>query len=105
METQTTEHEHHLSGDWTIAGVITQVEALSHSLEKLSDHQNKRLNVDCAKIDCIDMSGLQLLHVWIQCANMRGVQTQLINLPEAMQQIIQRLGLNQSFTDNYPGAA
>jgi len=105
METQTTEHEHHLSGDWTIAGVVTQVDALSNSLEKLSGGKNRRLHVDCAKIDCIDMSGLQLLHVWMQCANMRGVQTQLINLPEAMKQIIQRLGLNQSFTDNYPDVA
>lgn len=105
METQTTEHEHHLSGDWTIGGVVAQVEALRHSLEKLSGRQNTHLQVDCAKIDCIDMSGLQLLHVWLQCANIRGVQAQLINLPEEMQQIIQRLGLNQSFTDNYPGPA
>ncbi len=101
METQTTEHEYHLSGDWTITGVVSQVDSLSNSLDKLSYAQNTRLFVDCTKIDCIDMSGLQLLHVWMQCANIRGVQAQLINLPEEMKEFIQRLGLNQCFTDNY----
>ena len=105
MSKRTTEHEHQLSGDWTISGVVTQVDALSTSLEKLAGAKNKKLHVDCAKINCIDMSGLQLLHVWLQCAKMRGVRTQLVNLPTSMQQIIQRLGLNQSFTDNYPDAA
>jgi len=30
------------------------------------------------------MSGLQLLHVWIECARMRGVEAKLINLPERL---------------------
>ena len=51
------------------------------------------------------MSGLQLLHVWMELVKMRGVETELLNMPEGMQQTIGRLGLGQSFTDNYPGAA
>lgn len=101
MSTQTTESEHQLSGDWTITGVVTQIDVLADSLEMLSSNQTGRLQVDCGRIHNIDMSGLQLLHVWIECAKMRGIRAQLINLPERMQQTIQRLGLNQSFTDNY----
>jgi anti-anti-sigma regulatory factor len=104
MEAHKIEHKHALSGDWTIAGVINQVDALSDSLKGFVGVQDKQLHVDCAEIHTIDMSGLQLLHVWMQCAKMRGIRTRLINLPETMQQIIQRLGLDQAFTDNYQDA-
>lgn len=105
MATRTTSSKHHLSGDWTIAGVVTQVNDLSRSLQKLSSSTRKSIHIDCARISAIDMSGLQLIHVWMELVKMRGVRTELINLPDNMQQSIQRLGLGQCFTDNYPDAA
>lgn len=105
MATKTTDSKHHLSGDWTISGVVNQVDLLSQSLEKLALTRKKRLCIDCGNIDSIDMSGLQLLHVWMELVKMRGVETKLLNLPDDMQHTIQRLGLGQSFTDNYPDAA
>lgn len=105
MATQITEGKHHLSGDWTISEVTSKIDDLSDSLKELTAKQGETLHVDCSKIGSVDMSGLQLLHVWLQCARMRGIRTQLINLPECMRQTIQRLGLQQAFTDNYPDAA
>jgi anti-anti-sigma regulatory factor len=104
MTTRTTDTKHHLSGDWTISGVVDQCKQLSRSLKDLESGRKKRLHIDCGKINCIDMSGLQLLHVWMELVKMRGVEAELLNLPDDMQHIIQRLGLGQSFTDNYPDA-
>ena len=105
METDTVNSKHQLTGDWTIVGVVDQCEALSRSLQELEASQKSELHIDCGKINNIDMSGLQLLHVWIELVRMRGVETQLFNLPDDMVQTIERLGLHHSFTDNYHGAA
>jgi len=102
MATKTTDNRHHLSGDWTIAGVANQVDSLSRSLQKLESARNKRIQIDCGRIESIDMSGLQLLHVWMELVKMGGIKTRLVNLPDSMQQSINRLGLGQCFTDNYP---
>lgn len=105
MEIQTTDTKHQLTGDWTISGVAGQVDSLSKSLHNLASARKKRVHVDCGGIEAIDMSGLQLLHVWIECASVRGIQAKLVNLPEEMRQTIQRLGLGQCFSDNYPDVA
>lgn len=105
MTTRTTDTKHFLSGDWTITGVVSQVGLLSHSLQKLASGRKKRIHIDCGKINSIDMSGLQLLHVWMELVKMRGVDAQLLNMPADMQHTIRRLGLGHSFTDNYPDAA
>lgn len=105
MATRTTDGNHHLSGDWTISGVVSQIDSLSQSLQKLASARNKRIHIDCEHIESIDMSGLQLLHVWMELVRMRGMETQLHNLPDGMRQTIKRLGLGHSFTDNYPDVA
>jgi anti-anti-sigma regulatory factor len=105
MPTRSTGTKHLLAGDWTIAGIVNHVESLSDTLEKHSSTRRKSLHVDCGRINNIDMCGLQLLHVWKNCATMRGLQVRFVNLPDGMQQTIHRLGLGQCFTDNYPDAA
>ncbi|MDD5284369.1 MAG: STAS domain-containing protein [Desulfuromonadaceae bacterium] len=105
MAKRTAGGKHNLSGDWTISGVMSQVDSLSDSLQKGGTGRKKNLHVDCARISNIDMSGLQLLHVWIECARMRGISPQLVNLPDGMQETIRRLGLGKCFTDSYPDAA
>ena len=105
MATRTTGSKHHLSGDWTISGVVGQLDSLKSSLQQLESTKKKCVHIDCGKIEAIDMSGLQLLHVWMELAKMRGVKTELINLPDYMYQNINRLGLGYCFTDNYPDVA
>jgi anti-anti-sigma regulatory factor len=99
MTRETTDAKHQLSGDWTIAGVVTQVELLSHCLENLDSAGKNGIYLDCGRIDSIDMSGLQLLHVWMGCVKIRGLQAKLVNLPDAMQQTIQHLGIGHCFMD------
>ena len=105
MSTRTTDSKHQLTGDWTVSGVVGQCKVLSRSLQGLDSGRKKRIRIDCGKISSIDMSGLQLLHVWMELVKMRGVEAELLNLPNDMQRTIERLGLGQSFTDNYPGSA
>ena len=101
MPKRTTDPWHQLSGDWTISGVVKQMDSLSNTLQSLESCGNKKLHVDCRYIKSIDMSGLQLLHVWMECARMRGVEPQLVNLPVDMHHKIQNLGLGQYFKDSY----
>ena len=86
MALQTTESEHNLSGDWTISGVVGQLDLLSSSLNTMESAGKKRVHIDCGKIFAIDMSGLQLLHAWMELAEMRGINAKLINLPDHLHQ-------------------
>ena len=97
MATRTTDRKHHLTGDWTITGVVGQIDSLQSSLTKLESARKKSVHIDCEKIEAIDMSGLQLLHVWLELVKIRGIEAQLLNLPDHMHQDIHRLGLGQCF--------
>jgi anti-anti-sigma regulatory factor len=93
-----------LSGHWNISGVVLQIESLS-TLHQLESGLEKLYNIDCSEISSVDISGLQLLHVWLQCVRLRGVKPELINLPEGMQQTIKQLGLENCFADFYVDSA
>jgi anti-anti-sigma regulatory factor len=105
MVTYTNGTEVKLSGHWDLSGVVLQIESLSalHQLEESG--LEKLYNIDCSEISSVDMSGLQLLHVWLQCVRLRGVKPELINLPEGMQQTIKQLGLENCFADFCAGSA
>jgi len=105
LTTHTSEHKHVLTGDWSMTGVVKQLDSLTKTLDALDPAQNKILHVDCAKVNNIDMSGLQLLHVWRECAGMRGVEFRMHNIPEQMHKIIQSVGLGQSFYGCFPDAS
>jgi len=92
-----------LSGHWNLSGVVLQIESLS-TLHKLSSGLEKLYRIDCSEINSVDMTGLQLLYVWMQCISLRGLKPELINLPEGMQQTIKRLGLEKCFSDFYTDA-
>ena len=84
MATKATEVRHELSGDWTISGVVTQIDSLSHSLQSVKTSGHKQLHIDCARIDSIDMNGVQLIHVWMECGRMHDLNIQLVNVPERL---------------------
>ena len=95
-----------LTGDWTIAGVKAQVERLTgYTSKTVHEPENSLMTVDCGDIVEIDMTGLQLLYVWLHCVRQRGLQPCLTNLPECMSRLMARLGVDKLFADTYPDLA
>jgi len=89
-----------LIGDWTISGVVQQVTRLTE-LEIRSSLPGVPVVIDCSGIDRIDLSGFQLLYVWLHCMQLNGLHTELVNMPEWMCEVQQRQGVAQVF-ENVP---
>ena len=88
----------HLQGDLTCAGMTSNgIESLSESLHQIESVGGKNLRIDCGKILSADFSGLQLLYVWMQCARIRGMESELVNLPTILHAALQRIGLWNCF--------
>lgn len=88
----------HLKGDLTQSGVThSNVDSLSISLRQIASGGEKNIHINCGRIRAADISGLQLLYVWMQCARFSGVEPELINLPDSLQQDMQRLGIGHCF--------
>ena len=89
----------HLQGDLTHSGVTNNIiNLLAASLQTIVSGGNKNLRIDCERICTADISGLQLLYVWMHSARIRGVETELINLSDNMQQSMQRMGFAHCFS-------
>jgi len=72
----------HLSGDWTVTSLTKwKIELLADVLQQIEDGHGWKLLVDCGDMTATDRAGLELLHVWLQCARFRGFEPELINLP------------------------
>lgn len=78
-----------LDGDWTLTGVTRDIDSLAHSLQQLEPGSEKNLRIDCGQMKEADISGLQLLNVWMECARFRGVEPKLVNVPESLQHAMQ----------------
>jgi anti-anti-sigma regulatory factor len=77
-----------LTGDWSIAGVVGHIDTLSDVLQQVDKKGNKTIKVDCGQIKSIDVNGLQILKVWLQCARFRGMEPKVVNLSEGLQRIM-----------------
>ena len=86
-----------LSGDWTMNGISSQVQLLMAISRGAGEgiSQTSRLVVDCSGIKQIDMSGLQLLYVWVQCLQIKGLRAELVNLSDCMRSSVEKVGLHQ----------
>jgi ABC-type transporter Mla MlaB component len=73
--------EARLEGDWTLTGVARNIDSLALSLQQIKPGSEKSLRVDCGQMKEVDISGMQLLNVWMQCARYRGVEPMLVNVP------------------------
>ena len=104
MKNHTEETGIKLSGCWDSSGVIMQIESIS-KLHQLAFALEKQCQIDCSEISTDDMTGLQLLHAWLQRISFHGVKHELINLPEGMQQTIKLMGLENRFSGFYADAA
>lgn len=88
----------YLHGDLTHSGVTQNIiDSLAVSLNNIEPKNEKNIRIDCGKILSADISGLQLLYVWMQCARLRGVESKLVNVSENLQQDMQRMGLSHCF--------
>lgn len=96
--------EARLEGDWTLTGVTSNLDSLAQSLQQLEPRSEKNLRIDCGQIKDADISGLQLLNVWIQCIRFRGIEPILVNVPERLRHSMQVL-VGYCFVDAYPDAA
>lgn len=77
-----------LTGDWSMAGVVGHIDTLSDVLQQVDQQGKKTLNVDCGQIKSIDVNGLQILKVWLQCARFRGMEPRVVNLSEGLQRVM-----------------
>lgn len=93
-----------LEGDWTLAGVALNIDSLALSLQQIEPGRDKNFRVDCAHIKDVDISGLQLLNVWIQCVRFRGVEPMLVNVPKKLRYAMQVL-VGDCFMDTCPETA
>jgi anti-anti-sigma regulatory factor len=91
----------HLQGDLTHTGVTNNIaDSLAVALQIIVSGGDKYIHIDCERIRSADISGLQLLYVWMQCARFRGVEPALVNLSDSLRQTIQRMGFGHCFTGN-----
>jgi anti-anti-sigma regulatory factor len=88
-----------IEGDLTHSGVtLNMIDLLAASLQKIVSGEDKNIRIDCERIRTADVSGLQLLYVWMQCARLRGVEPALVNLSDSLRQNIKRMGFEDCFT-------
>lgn len=91
----------YLHGNLTHIGVTNNiVKSLAVSLQKIESSGEKNIRIDCGKVRSADISGLELLYVWMQCARFRGVEPELTNLSGTLQKCMLTLGIGHSFTVN-----
>ncbi|MBT0665698.1 STAS domain-containing protein [Geobacter pelophilus] len=95
----------YLKGDWTINGVTKgKIDSLACALQHISESLDTGLLVDCSHITSIDTTGHQLIYIWVQCARLRGMEPELVNLPDSLRQRLQNLGECYGHRRTFPKA-
>ena len=83
----------------THSGVTNNIiNLLAAALHKIVSGGDKNININCESIRTADISGLELLYVWMQCARFREVEPALVNLSDSLRQAMQRMGFEHCFT-------
>jgi len=80
------------------------IDSLRISLQQIASAGENNIVIDCGGIRSADISGLRLLYVWKQCARICGMELELVNLSDGLEQVIQRFGLGHGFTARMAGA-
>jgi ABC-type transporter Mla MlaB component len=89
----------YLRGNLNHIGVTNNIiHSLAVSLQKVELSGEKNLRIDCGRIKSADLSGLQLLYVWMHCARFRGVEPELINMSDTLQHSMQSVGIGNCFS-------
>lgn len=81
----------YMQGDWTFSGMShSGIDSLTASLQQIESGGGSNVRLDCGQVSSVDINGLQLLEVWMQCAKFRGLEPELVNLSATMQKAIER---------------
>lgn len=100
-----------LCGNWSITGVSEQLRFLKDQLQSMSspnaaDAPNPGESdpeIDVHDVEQIDLSGYQLLAIWLRHVKMLGFSPVLVNVPETFRQDIRYFGFGAEF-DRIVGA-
>jgi anti-anti-sigma regulatory factor len=88
-----------LRGDLTHSGVTYNIiNSLAVTLQKIVSGGNKCIRIDCKGIRTADISGLQLLYIWMQSARFRGVEPELVNMSDNLLETFNEMGFGCCFT-------
>lgn len=86
----------YLNGDLVLSKITSNnIDSLSNSLQQIESERVMNIRIDCSGILSADISGLQLLDVWIQCARFRGIEFELINLSNDLQLMMRKIMARQ----------
>jgi|GEM_PF-983230 len=97
-----------LCGNWSITGVTDQLQFLKVQLQSLSFSNavdtpasscpmENDPEIDMEDVDQIDLSGCQLLAIWLRHVKLLGLSPVLINVSEEFKQNIHFLGFGSEF--------
>jgi ABC-type transporter Mla MlaB component len=82
----------YLQGNLIHSGVTQNIiNSLAVFLQEIASGGGKKICIDCKKVLVSDISGMQLLYVWMECARFRGMEPELVNLPDTLQQAMRKL--------------
>jgi len=83
-----------LVGNWSLAGVTqNNLDSLSTALCLINPSQARKLQIDCRQVDAIDVTGRQILNVWMHCVRLRGVEPEMVIPFNNLRHIFKNLGL------------
>ena len=94
----------HLAGNWTRTEMTDRnIDSLAVSLQQLKVTGMKNLQIDCGELKEVDASGLQLLYIWLRFFRFRGIEVEIVNLPEKLRKTLLRLMQKICYTEKAPG--
>lgn len=81
-----------LMGNWTRTEMTDgNIDSLGVSLQQLKIAGVRNLRVDCGQLNEVDVSGLQVLYIWLRSFRFRGIDLQMINPPRKLRKTLQGL--------------
>lgn len=93
----------HLAGNWTRTEMTDRnIDSLAISLQQLKIADVKNLQIDCGNLNEVDASGLQLLYIWLRFFRFRGINVEIVNLPEKLRKTLLHLMQKIFHTEQSP---
>jgi ABC-type transporter Mla MlaB component len=87
----------HLEGNWTHTEITYKnIDSLSVVLEQIGSGCDKNLKISFERVSKIDAFGLQFLYIWLHCFKFQGIELELENLPNNMQNFADLLDIKSS---------
>lgn len=92
------EEEIQLSGDWSIFSIAEKMPLLMEKLRALSGESRRSPIIDLAAVESIDVSGWQLLAMWLRHCRTLGCEPVMVNIREDLRKRLELLGFDAEFT-------